>query len=166
MQENVFSEKLLLYSISYNHYHNHNNHHYHHNHQHHHHHRHHLNHFCIVRVRDKYITVCNNSYIPLVIRMQILLMEKSYMSCCFSSFFARKQRFKASMPFTRSKLYAGKQSKFEKYVSSLLLQYYLYLPENYLLSLSLSLSLSLFLLIFVHFRRNIIDGLYRFNFLI
>ena len=64
-----------------------------HHHQHHHHHRHHLNHFCIVRVRDKYITVCNNSYIPLVIRMQILLMEKSYMSCCFSSFFARKQRF-------------------------------------------------------------------------
>ena len=47
------------------------------------------------------------------------------------------------MPFTRSKLYAGKQSKFEKYVSSLLLLYYLYLPENNLFSLfSLSLSLS------------------------
>ena len=62
-----------------------------HHHQHHHHHRHHLNHFCIVRVRDKYIRVCNNSYIPRNTHAEFINGKKLHVLFLF--FFREKQRF-------------------------------------------------------------------------
>ena len=93
-----------------------------HHHQHHHHHRHHLNHFALC-VYATNVRVCNNSYILRNTHADFINGKKSYV-CCFSSFFARNNVFKASMPFKRNKCYAGKQCNFEKYVSSLLLFYY------------------------------------------
>ena len=62
-----------------------------HHHQHHHHHRHHLNHFCIVRVRDKYIRVCNNSYIPRNTHAEFINGKK--VTCAVSLLFSRETTF-------------------------------------------------------------------------
>ena len=72
----------------------------------------------------------------------------------FLFFFARKQHFEASMPFARSKLYAGKQSNLKK-VCIIVVVVLLFRStwDHFMFSLSLSLSLSISL--FINFLFNL-----------